>query len=139
LYRGMKKCRILIVDDDAMLSRLVQAMIEKTGMYDTAVENLSYRALATARTFGPDLVLLDVDMPGKDGGDVAREMRADPALKSVPVIFLTALVSKHEAGMRKAGGAGERFVSKPTEAAVLLEAIEAVLASAFAAQPNSLS
>lgn len=117
-----------------MLSRLVQAMIEKAGLYETAIENLSYRALATARTFKPDLVLLDVDMPGKDGGDVARELKADPALKDVPVIFLTSLVSKHEADKRKASGAGERFLSKPTEPAVLLGAIEEALTPVLAVQ-----
>ena len=125
----MKKFRILIVDDDSKLSLLIQTMVEAAGIYETMVENRPYHVLATARTFKPDLALLDVDMPGKDGGDVAREMKADPLLKDVAVIFLTSLVRKHEAGVRQVPGGNERFLSKPTDSQTLLGAIEEALAA----------
>jgi two-component system OmpR family response regulator len=73
----MEKTRILIIDDDVHLSRLVAIMLDKTGTYASAVENRSHQALTPARRFRPELVLLDVDMPGFDGGDVARQFRAD--------------------------------------------------------------
>lgn len=121
------RTRILIVDDDANLSRLMRLMLEKTRMYDVSVENRSANAVATARAFRPGLVLLDVDMPGKDGGQVARELQADPVLKYAKIIFITALVSKNEAGMRAAVRNGMRYLAKPVDPMTLIDTIEEVL------------
>jgi len=115
----MSKAKILIVDDDARLSSLTGAILLGGG-YEVREENRSFAALATARAFRPDLVLLDVDMPGKDGGTVAAEMAADRSTAGTPIIFITSLVAQDEAGMR--GGA--RFLAKPVEPAVLLAAVE---------------
>ena len=70
----MSKTKILIVDDDARLSTLMRTILERGG-YEAREENRSFAALATARGFRPDLVLLDVDMPGKDGGTRSEERR----------------------------------------------------------------
>jgi DNA-binding response OmpR family regulator len=127
---GLDKTRLLIVDDDAHLSRFVKLMLEKTKAYEVRVENLSSHALAEAREFQPDLVLLDVDMPGLDGGDVARLLRADPALKQTPIIFFTSLISQDEAGRKMVSRGGEDYLAKPVEPMVLLESIESVLGRA---------
>ena len=79
----MTKSRILVVDDEPNLSGLVRLFLEKTQRFEVRVENRSALALAAAREFRPDLILLDVDMPGKNGGDVAREIQAEPALRGV--------------------------------------------------------
>jgi CheY-like chemotaxis protein len=76
----MSKPRILIVDDDKNISKLMAILLEKTGRYQVRTENKSMAAYAVAQEFCPDLCLFDVDMPGKDGGTLARELRADPAL-----------------------------------------------------------
>jgi len=109
-------------------------MLENTGNYDTSVENRPFHALTSARSFKPDLVLLDVDMPGKDGGEIVGEMRKDAFLKGVPVIFLTALVSKHDAGHRQAT-AHEQFLAKPADLGILVAAIEETLIRTGARKP----
>jgi CheY-like chemotaxis protein len=127
----MEQCRILIVDDDPKLSRLVKAMLDSTGVYKTAVENRPHQALETARVFKPNLVLLDVDMPGKDGGQIAWEMRVDRSLQGAAIIFLTSLVSGNQAGMRETAGKRTLFLSKPTDRMTLCHAIENTLATAL--------
>ncbi len=79
--------------------------------------------MATARQFRPEIVLLDVDMPVKSGGDIARELRGDAELFQTPIIFLTALVSKNEAGQRELVSGGSRFLAKPVEPSVLIECV----------------
>ena len=130
----MDKVRILIVDDDVAISRLVAIMLEKTRLYTTALENRPHLALQTATNFKPELVLLDMDMPGLDGGDVARQFRADPHLRDVPVIFFTSLVSPGDADQTMITRGGERFLPKPLDAAVLIRSIETVLREASPAE-----
>jgi CheY-like chemotaxis protein len=123
----MNKLKILVVDDDPKLSRLVKTILEKTGLYEVQEENRSSIALATARAFSPDMVLLDVDMPGKDGGDVARELQGDPILRAKPVLFFTSLISHSEAGKHEVERGGMRFLAKPVDPAVLIETVGRIL------------
>ncbi|MEA3188641.1 MAG: two-component system, OmpR family, response regulator [Chthoniobacter sp.] len=129
----MDKTRILIVDDDASLARLVQLMLEKTKLHSAKVENRPVHALAATREFRPHLILLDVDMPGLDGGAVARQIRGDSELKGTPIIFFTSLLSQSEAGQHCIMRGGERYLAKPVDGMVLIECIEDVLAGAVSA------
>lgn len=122
LQWGMSKTKILIVDDNESISTLLKVMLVRSG-YDVRTENRSFAALATAREFRPDLALLDVDMPGKDGGAVAAELKADRDFAHLPVIFVTSLVRPEEAGVH----GGERYISKPVDMAILLATIKEVL------------
>ena len=94
----MEKKRILIIDDEASFTRMVKLNLEKTGAFEVREENKATYALAAAREFKPDVILLDVIMPTMDGGDVAAQIRNDRHLKGTPIIFLTATVSQSEAG-----------------------------------------
>ena len=123
----MNQPKILIVDDDSRISSLMRIILARIG-YDVREENRSFAALATAQEFRPDLVLLDVDMPGKDGGMVAAELSSDPTIAGTPFIFVTSLVKGNEAGMRGA----VRFVSKPVEPALLVAAVEAAISQGTA-------
>ena len=96
----MSTKRILVIDDEPNVSTLVQLYLARLGGYEVLTENLPSQARNSALRFNPDMILLDVNMPGKDGGQVAREFRADPALCHVPILFLTSLVSSAEAGKR---------------------------------------
>lgn len=127
-----EKSKILIVDDDANLSRLVQAMLAQTRLYEVQVENRSRQAFAVVKSFKPDLILLDVDMPGMDGGDVARQIRADDSVRATPIIFFTSLVSQSEAGKGLVDRGGDNFLAKPIDAPVLIRCIESVLSPATA-------
>lgn len=123
----MTKPRILVVDDEPNLSDLVRLYLEKTQRFEVRVENRSALALSTAREFRPNMVLLDVDMPGKDGGEVAREIQAEPALRGVPILFLTSLVSRDEAGEREIVRAGKLFLAKPVTPQVLVDTVDRLL------------
>lgn len=124
----MNKARILVVDDEPNLSDLVRMFLEKTKRFEVRTENRSARALAAAREFRPDLILLDVDMPGQDGGEVARQIESDPILRGTPVLFFTSLVSSNEAGGGISRRGGMHFLAKPLDPKVLIEAIDLVLA-----------
>jgi DNA-binding response OmpR family regulator len=123
----MSKTRVLVVDDDPNLSRLAAMILESTGTYEVMVVNQSKAALVAARQFQPALMLLDVDMPDKSGGDIAREAAADAALRDIPVLFLTGLVSRDEAGTSVYESGGMRFLSKPVEPALLLSSVASLV------------
>jgi len=124
----MNRSRILVVDDEPNLSQLVRLFLEKTQRFEVRVENRPALALSAAREFLPDLILLDVDMPGKDGGDVEREIRKEPALTGVPILFLTSLVSRAEAGESEVLRGGKRFLAKPVSPGVLINCVDNILA-----------
>ena len=124
----MEKKRILIVDDESGFTRLLKLTLEKTGNYTVLEENDGTRACEAARTFKPDLILLDIVMPKIDGGDVASQLSADPQLKGLRIVFLTAIVSKKEA---VPGGmiGGFPFLAKPITLEGLIKCIQENLAS----------
>lgn len=124
----MIQSRILVVDDEPKLSDLVRLVLEKTQRFEVRVENRSAAALASAREFRPDMILLDVDMPGKDGGEVFREVQADPALRGVPVLFFTSLISHQEAGQHEIVRGGKRYLAKPVNPNVLLAVVDRIFA-----------
>jgi len=103
--------RILLVDDEPVIRELVQAMLEGGGVEVRCVDSGS-RALPEAREFRPDLVLLDVVMPGLDGLAVLRLLRADPRLAATQVHMLTARSKPADhAAAEKAGADG--YIEKP--------------------------
>jgi two-component system, OmpR family, response regulator len=107
------KKRILVVDDEPSITRLLKLNLERTGEYEVATENVPYAALAAAEAFQPDLLLLDVLMPGLDGGTLASQVQTSPKLKGLPIVFLTAAVTRKE--VRAHGGrvGGQPFLAKP--------------------------
>jgi CheY-like chemotaxis protein len=124
----MKK--ILVVDDEVGFTRLLQMNLEKTGNYSVRVVNDSTKALEAARIFHPDLALLDIVMPGMDGGDLVAQMKNDPALAKIPVIMLTALVGKNETSDDAVVQSGSLLMlGKPVRLNVLIQAIEEQLAA----------
>lgn len=92
----MNKKRILLIDDEKSLTNLLKLNLEETGDYEVRVENWPEDALAAAREFKPDLVLLDLIMPRMPGGNVAALIDSDPQVKGTPIVFLTAAVRKQQ-------------------------------------------
>lgn len=128
----MNKRRILVVDDEPKLSELVRMFLERTQRFDVRVENRSAHAVAAAREFRPEMILLDVDMPGKDGGQVARELKDDTTLRATPILFFTSLISHAEAGERETVRGGMRFLAKPVDPKILIDTVDRILAGAAA-------
>jgi len=118
------KKKILVVDDESRITRMIQRNLEVTGNYQVETENDSGNALAVARNFEPDLAILDVMMPGMDGGEVLAAFREDPKLHHMPVIFLTAIVTQEETGHQGKEIGGRFFLAKPVKTADLIAAIE---------------
>jgi CheY-like chemotaxis protein len=121
----MAKKRILIVDDEPGITRTMKVNLERTGAYTVRTENQAEHALTAAREFEPDLILLDVMMPEMDGGEVASGLREDPALHNIPIVFLTAIVSRKETGGEYLESGGQTFIAKPANLDALIECIEA--------------
>ena len=124
----MNKRRILVVDDEPKLSELVRMFLERTQRFDVRVENRSAHAVTAAREFRPEMILLDVDMPGKDGGQVARELKDDTTLRATPILFFTSLISHAEAGELETVRGGMRFLAKPFDPQILIDTVDRILA-----------
>ena len=116
--------RILVVDDEPSVTRNLKLLLEASGHYTVRGENDSARAVESARSFRPDLILLDVLMPEPDGWEVAARIRLDPELSKTPIVYLTALASnKHTHGHAVATGSIV-FMAKPVEIGELIRCIE---------------
>ncbi len=121
----MNRKRILIVDDDRQVSLALSVRL-KAADYDVDVAGDGENALEKLTASVPDVVLLDMRMPGIDGLEVMRQMKQDPRLTNIPVIFVSA--NAQETAKRAALNAGGKiFLEKPFESRALLEAIQRVL------------
>ncbi len=117
------KKRILLVDDDRSFTSLLKLNLEELGQYEVRVENWAEDALAAAREFQPDLVLLDIIMPRMPGGNVAAAIEADPQLQHTPIVFLTAAVRSDQVEDNEGIICEHPCVAKPAT----LEQIQAVI------------
>ena len=125
-----QKKRVMVVDDERGFTEMVRMSLESLGNYSVCEVNDARRAVSTARDFQPELILLDVMMPEMDGGDVASAFGRDPELADVPLIYLTALVSKEEAPAAGMRNPRHRFLPKPTSMVELMGTIEAEMGKA---------
>jgi len=119
----MRRTRILVVDDEVSFTRLLKLNLEQTGEFEVRVENRAEGALASARSFVPDLILLDIVMPRMVGSEVAAGLRADSHLGTVPIVFLSAAGGEWAAEHQTAAG-GLPLISKPASVDEVLEGIE---------------
>ena len=104
--------RILIVDNNSKFARSARLLLDQSGNYIACTVIDPRRALETARSFKPDLVLVDLIMPQEDGPEAAAQLEADWALHGVPIVFFTSLITAEEAkdGRRVYG---HRILPKP--------------------------
>ena len=118
--------RVLVVDDDRDIRDLVTFKLEQAG-YEVRQAEDGLQALEAVREWSPDLVVLDVMMPGLSGVDVTRELRADPATAATPVILLTAKAQEADVETGFVSGADD-YVVKPFSPRELVSRVQAVLA-----------
>ena len=122
----MKK-RILVVDDEPALTRMVKLNLERTGSYEVRTENQGSKAVQAAREFKPDLIFLDVMMPDMSGDEVSAQLKEDEELSQIKFIFMTAIVTKDETESMGSNIGGNEFLAKPVKTDELLATIERVL------------
>lgn len=102
---------ILIIDDDPATTRLLEVLLTREG-YNILTENLSDNAMQATKNYQPDLIILDLMMPGTDGFEICQTMKNDPELAKIPVLMFT---SANQADIRKqalAVGINE-YITKP--------------------------
>jgi len=123
----MDKKKILIVNDEKDTLFILERGLAARG-YSVITADNGYDAIILAKSKRPDLIVLDILMPDMDGAAVAAKLKENPATKNIPVIFLTCLLSKKDAGDEKGHViAGHVFIAKPYDIEELLTQIEASL------------
>lgn len=115
---------VLVVDDDPVIVNLLQVNFEIEG-YDVLAATGGEAGLAQARMGHPDVIVLDVMMPGMDGLEVARRLRDDEETKAIPIILLSA--KAQSADIQGGLAVADDYVTKPFEPLELLERVKAVL------------
>jgi DNA-binding response OmpR family regulator len=117
--------KILLIDDEKDFCFFVKQILERSGRFQVGIAHTGETGLTLAQQNKPDLIILDVMMPNMSGPDVADALLRNELLKSVPILFLTALVTEEEIGsrlMREIGG--RNFIAKPVEAQKLISCID---------------
>lgn len=121
----MIKKRILVIDDEESFTTLIKTTLEERGDYEVRAENNASLAISAIREFKPDLILLDIIMPGDtDGSEIARMMRSDERIRGIPTVFLTAAVTEEEVASGSGFIGGYPFIAKPVQIQELIEYIE---------------
>ncbi len=117
--------RILMVEDEADIQVIARLALEAVGGFTVNMCGSGAEALASGPSFSPDLVLLDVMMPGLDGPGTLRALRQDPAMGDVPVMFMTAKVQPQEiATLKSLGALG--VIAKPFDPLTLSSTIRSI-------------
>jgi two-component system phosphate regulon response regulator PhoB len=116
---------VLVCDDEPVLRMLVRATLDQ-GNYTVVEACDGDEALAQTRSEHPDLILLDMMMPGRSGSNVLRELRADPATAQTPVIMLTARAQATDREAMNLAGA-DHYLTKPFSPVGLAALVEEVL------------
>jgi CheY-like chemotaxis protein len=117
--------RILIIDDDAGVRGVLKMMLERAG-HEVAAGTCGAEGLERAREHKPDLVMLDIEMPGMNGFDVCSLMKTDATLRDVPVIIMTGRPLVGVPARAQAVGAVD-LLAKPFERERLLKKIDECL------------
>lgn len=116
--------RVLVVEDDADFTSILRGWLAP--FYDTVCLRDGGEALEEAAVCRPDLIVLDVTLPGPDGFAVCRKLRRDPRFASTPVLFLTGVIS-NEAFVEHLEAGGTEYLTKPLGRPALLAAVERLL------------
>jgi CheY-like chemotaxis protein len=118
----MNTFRILYVDDEVALTTIFQIVLEGTGRFVMREESCAEKVLPTAREFRPDLILLDKEINGVSGEDVAARIQKDPLLCMVPIAFVTGGLTREEAALEAVP-----TLTKPVSPAELVRFIDDLL------------
>ncbi|HEX4474738.1 MAG TPA: response regulator [Polyangiaceae bacterium] len=114
--------RILVVEDQDSIRRMIEALISARGYKVTAV-NSGTKAIDVALTDPPDMVLLDLMVPGYDGFEVCRRLRKNPTTRAVPILIISAM-DDPDSRTKAADAGATAYYTKPFSPIALLKEIE---------------
>lgn len=118
--------RVLIIDDDEDIRRIVSFSLERVGNMEVLVSDNAQDGLRLVESEKPDVVVLDVMMPQLDGPAMLAQLRANPAIAKIPVIFLTGNAMTRETQRLRALGAAA-VITKPFDAMQLPDLIRSIV------------
>ena len=124
--------KILVVDDDLKIQMVIRIMLEKNG-YEVKCVSSGLEAFQELDSYNPDLIMLDVMMPGMDGYEVCRKLKANEKTKQIPVIMLTALGMGEDFEKALENGA-DWYIVKPFNSRQLLSRVSMLLKGEGTAQ-----
>ena len=126
-WEGIGMCNqvVLVVDDAADIRKVVARLLAQEG-YRVIEAGNGPLAVELARRHCPTLLVMDINLPGIDGLEVARQIRADPALEDVPIIAMTAYVAASTTAMAHRAGI-QHVISKPFDIQTMMQAVLAFL------------
>ena len=116
--------RVLHVDDESDVREIVQLSLELDKNLVVKCFSSAQDAITALAQWRPDVILLDVMMPGLDGSEVAARLQDSPTMKNIPVVFLTAAVKKAEVGAREGTIGGLPYLAKPVDIDEVVACIE---------------
>jgi CheY-like chemotaxis protein len=121
--------KVLIVDDEKDTLLTLGKRLTASG-YSVITATNGTDAIALAKSQHPDIIILDILMPEMDGGEVVAELKEHPSTRSIPVILLTAILSKAEEEKHGSVVGGNITLAKPLDAEKLLDQMKKLLGSA---------
>jgi len=120
----MDKKKVLIIDDEENFCKLVKKNIEQAGEFVVYIAINGEDGVKLARRIKPNLILLDIIMPGMDGTDVAALIKNDKDIKDTPIVFLTAIVREEEADSQASPTMGYSLLAKTVTVGELIACIK---------------
>ncbi len=123
----MRVKKILVIDDDKNCCRLIKRFLELRGEFEVLTTTQGNEGIKMAKIQKPDLILLDIIMPGVGGTIVAETLSEDPATMSIPIVFVTGIVKKLELDKSNGVVGGRHFIAKPVDIEKLANKIHSIL------------
>ena len=117
----------MVVDDEVGFTNLVKLNLECTGKFEVLTVNRPGEAMAAALSFMPHAMLLDIMMPGIEGGELLQQLQAQDVLKKIPVMFITATPSKHVARTLAADFRCDGIIAKPVDPRLLVQKLDQLI------------
>ena len=121
------KKRVLVIDDERDVTQSLKMFLEQTGAYEVREANSGASGLAAAKMFRPDFIFLDILMPDMGGDAVAAQLKEDPALRNVHIVFLTAAVTEEDLVSRQGLIGQHTFLAKPVSPEQILNCLTKTL------------
>lgn len=130
----MSRKRILVVEDHPINVKLVRLLLQ--GTYEVATAGDADEALRALEGFHPDLILMDIQLPGMDGLELTRRLKADPSMRDIVVVALTAYAMKGDEDKALAAGCSG-YITKPLDTKTFTAQVAAYLGEPAPPQPGT--